>query len=146
NLLNTGRPSDVIFGYNSLGLFKDLNELNSSPQQTFGLYRLGDIQYQDLNNDGIVDNLDRMVIGNTFPRTTLGLDVNMKYKRFGLYFLMTSHLGVNALANNSYFRNNGESKYSALALDRYHPENNPDGTYPSLTTYDGANNTEPSSF
>ena len=40
----------------------------------------------------------------------------------------------------------GEDKYSVIALDRYHPENNPAGHYPSLTTRSASNNFINSTF
>ena len=51
-----------------------------------------------------------------------------------------SELGVHTWATNAYYWNNGEGKYSKLALDRYHPANNPTGSYPRLTTTAGENN------
>ncbi|HEY0669022.1 MAG TPA: SusC/RagA family TonB-linked outer membrane protein [Sphingobacteriaceae bacterium] len=146
NLLRTGTSSDAIFGYNATGLFRDPAALSVSPFQTYGKYGVGDIAYQDLNKDNVIDNRDALAIGNSFPRTTLGLDMNFRYKRLGLFLLATSELGVNAMATNSYFRNSGEGKYSALALNRYHPVNNPAGTQPALTTYSGANNNLASTF
>lgn len=145
--LNTiGQPSDVIFGYVAKGLFKSASEVNSSPIQTMGPYGVGDIQYADLNGDNVIDARDRQVIGNSFPRVIAGINVNLKYKRFGIYVLGTSEMGVNNILNNSYYRNNGEGKYSVLALDRYHPTNNPNGIYPRLTTLSAANNNVNSTF
>jgi hypothetical protein len=48
--------------------------------------------------------------------------------------------------NTGYYWNRAEDKYSAITLDRYHPTNNPNGTYPRLTTTDGANNFRNSTF
>lgn len=146
NLNTINRSSDVIFGYVANGLFKSQAEVDAAPRQTFGQYGVGDISYADLNGDNIIDERDRQVIGNNFPRTSIGLDVNLRYKGFGLYLLGTTELGVNNLLDNNYYRNNAESKYSVLALDRYHPVNNPNGTMPRLTTYSGLNNNLASTY
>lgn len=55
-------------------------------------------------------------------------------------------MGLDVWKNNAYYQNKGEGKYSVLALDRWHPENNPNGTYPRLTTTEGDNNFVNSSF
>ncbi|WP_066835699.1 SusC/RagA family TonB-linked outer membrane protein [Rufibacter ruber] len=142
----TGRGSDALFGYVANGLFRDQAQVESHAFQTFGAYGIGDIKYADLNSDGLVDSRDRKQIGNSFPRTTLGMEVTLQYKGFGLYLLGTSELGVDKMLNNSYYWNFGEGKYSTTAFDRWHPQNNPGGTAPRLTTTNGANNHIGSSF
>lgn len=142
----TGESSDAMFGYVSNGLFTDQSQLDNHPTQTLGAYKLGNISYQDLNNDGVVDELDRRVIGNSFPRTSLGLNLDLNYKRFGLFVLGTAELGVDNWLNNSYYWNSGEDKYSTVVNDRWHPTNNPDGTYPALTTTEGSNDFRNSTF
>ena len=39
-----------------------------------------------------------------------------------------------------------EDKYSVVVRDRFHPENNPDGTYPALSTRSASNNFVNSTF
>lgn len=142
-----GQPSDAMFGYVANGLFgKDVDMNQPQAFQTFGPYQEGDIAYQDLNNDDIIDERDRQILSNSFPRTHLSVDVNLNYKGFGLYVQGTSQLGFSNWLNNSYYWNRGEDKYSAITLDRYHPTENPTGTYPRLTTTDGANNFRNSTF
>lgn len=145
-LRQTGRPSDAMFGYVSEGLFGKDVQLADHAFQTFGPYGEGDIAYKDLNNDQIIDNRDRKMIGNSFPRTQLGLNLTLNYKGWRLYALGTAQLGVHSWLNNTYYWNRGENKYSVIAMDRYHPVNNPEGTYPRLTTTPGSNNFMNSDF
>lgn len=136
----TNRPSDAMFGYISQGLFGKDVQLEGHPVQSFGNYGEGDVAYKDLNNDGIVNELDRQVIGNSFPRFVLGIDFHLIYKKWQLYVLGTANLGVKSWLNNSYYWINGEDKYSVKALDSYDSQNNPSGKYPALTTTTGSNN------
>lgn len=142
----TDRPSDTYFGYVSEGLFTSQDQIDNHAPQTFGDYGIGSIAYKDLNNDGVVDNLDRKAIGNSFPRTSLGVNLNLDYHRFNLFVLGTAELGVDNIRNNSYYWNYGEGKYSSIVNSRYHPVNNPNGTYPALTTTSGINNFRNSDF
>ncbi len=146
HLNQIGQPSDVIFGLTSNGLFTSEGEAGAAPLQTFGSYGQGDIRYQDINNDGLIDGRDQSVIGNAYPRTTLGIELNVQYKRWALFFLGTSQLGIDAVLLNNFYRPTGENKYSILANERYHPVNNPNGTYPLLTTTAGINNAFTSTF
>ena len=141
-----GKPTDAIIGYQYAGLFgKDVN-MAAAPVQNLGAYRDGDIAYKDLNSDNIVDERDQEFIGNTFPRVNLGVDIDLNYKGWGLYVLGTAALGVDNVLNSTYWWNYGSGKYSVQTLDRYHPVNNPTGTYPALTTTNGDNNFIRSSF
>lgn len=142
-----GQSSDAMFGYVSEGLYgKDVDMTLPHSFQTFGNYQEGDIAYKDLNEDNLVDDRDRQILSNSFPRTHVGVDLDLNYKGFGLYVQGTAQLGFSNWLNNSYYWNRGEDKYSAITLDRYHPTENPTGTYPRLTTGDGANNFRNSSF
>ncbi len=141
-----GRSADYINGYVSSGLFgPDFNRADY-PVQAIGAYGAGDIRYVDMNNDGIVDDLDKRMIGNSHPRTILSLDIDLKWKGFGLYVLGTAHLGFDQLLTSSYYWNRGNQGYSEVVLDRWHPVNNPGGTYPRLTTTNGTNNFSNSDF
>lgn len=141
-----GQPTSAIFGLQSLGLFgRDVN-ISSHPKQMFGNYTEGDIAYKDMNEDGIVDDRDETRLGQTFPIGVLGVNVDLNYKGFGLYVLGTAELGASVILNNDYYWNTGSNSYSVKALDRWHPENNPNGTLPRLTTTSGTNSYRTSDF
>jgi hypothetical protein len=141
-----GRPTSTLFGWQSQGLFGKDVPLSGHAAQGFGSYQAGDIAYADLNGDNLIDDNDQTSIGQSFPTTTMGIDVTLNYKGFGLYILGTATTGVTQMLTSAYFWNNGMDGYSVLALDRYHPTNNPTGTQPRLTTTDGANNARNSTF
>ena len=63
-----GRRIDQTFGLVALGFFKDQDDIKNSPKQTFqSTVRPGDIKYKDINGDGVVDEYDKVAIGD--PRT-----------------------------------------------------------------------------
>ncbi|MDR1810510.1 MAG: SusC/RagA family TonB-linked outer membrane protein [Prevotella sp.] len=141
-----GKSTDAIFGLQALGLFGKDVDIATAPLQSFGSYGAGDLAYADRTGDGRVDVRDEIEIGHTFPRLSFGVDFNIKYRNWELYLLGTSELGVNKMQNTSYHWNAGENAYSALAEKRWHPVNNPTGTYPALTTTSGANSYRSSDF
>lgn len=141
-----GRSTSSIFGLQALGLFGKDVPLEGHPLQSYGVYQNGDIAYADMNNNNIIDDNDRVSLGQTFPVTTWGINVDLKYKGFGLYMLGTLHTGITKLCTNAYYWNNGLKGYSELALNRYHEVNNPAGTMPRLTTTTDSNNFRDSSF
>ena len=82
-LNKTGYPVSQTWGYIAERLFVDDEEVKNSPTQTFGEARGGDIKYRDVNQDGVVDKLDKVPIGfPTTPEITYGFGVSAKYKSF----------------------------------------------------------------
>jgi TonB-linked SusC/RagA family outer membrane protein len=146
NIRTVGHPTDIIQGYVAEGLFGKEVPLAGHVVQTLGTYQEGDIAYADLNRDGLIDERDKTVIGNAFPRMTYGVEVSLRYKQWGFYLLGVAQTGIEKMLTSGYYWNRGEGKYSTLALDRWHPTDNPDGVYPRLTTQPGTNNFRNSSF
>lgn len=143
---SVGRPTSAIFGQVTEGLFGRDVALEGHPAQMFGPYGVGDIAYRDLNGDQVVDDRDQTMLGQSFPLTVWGVNIDLRYKGFGLYVLGTAETGVQKLLTNNYYWNKGEDAYSVTARDRYHPTNNPDGKYPRLTTTAGTNSYRNSDF
>jgi hypothetical protein len=44
----------------------------------------GDVRYKDVNNDGIISDLDRAHVGRVFPKLQYGLNLNLGYGGFDL--------------------------------------------------------------
>lgn len=75
-----GQSIGRIGGYIAERLFIDEEEVKNSPVQ-FGDYTAGDIKYRDVNNDGKINELDKVTIGfpNT-PQINYGFGVSAGYK------------------------------------------------------------------
>lgn len=145
-LQKQGKPYDAIFGYVAEGLFKDSTEIIGHPQQTFGSVSPGDIKYADLNNDGVINENDRQIIGNTRPRAQYGINLTLSYKNWSLFALGTAQTGGEKTFNSPYYWVTGnDAKYSEVVLDSWSPMNT-DGKYPRLTTGSGSNNFRTSTY
>ncbi len=143
---NVGKSTSTIYGLHSLGLFGRDVDIATAPHQMLGDYTVGDVAYADINNDNIIDDKDEIALGQSYPLVFGGIDVDLKYRGFGLYILGTYELGASTLLSSTYFQNVGINGYSVKALDRYHPDNNPGGTLPRLTTTTGTNSYRASDF
>ena len=79
-----GQPFGQIFGYETQGLWKE-----SEKAKAFAYGQLpGEQHYTDLNNDGIIDVLDKKVIGNALPKYAFGWNNRVSYNKFDLSFLI----------------------------------------------------------
>ena len=79
-----GYPMNSLYGFFADGYFQNEQEIESQPEQFGTPLFPGDIRYKDLNNDGKIDDNDRGIFGNTIPRFTYSLNLNLNYKRFDL--------------------------------------------------------------
>lgn len=77
-----GFPYNSIRGYQSLGLFKDADDIKYSPKQTFGDVLPGDIKYKDVNGDGTIDKLDMVPLTHSnYPLSMFGFGGEFRYKK-----------------------------------------------------------------
>ncbi|MFN8431106.1 MAG: SusC/RagA family TonB-linked outer membrane protein [Spirosomataceae bacterium] len=144
-----GKPLDAIWGLQSLGLFQSKDEIASSPTQTFGQVKPGDIKYKDQNSDGIIDTRDEVNLGKGGwfgSPFTLGINYTAQWKKLTFFALGVGRFGGNALKNNSYFWIDAEDKYSEVVRDRWTEETKNSATYPRLTTQVSDNNFRSSDF
>lgn len=86
NALTTGYPLGYFYGYVVEGVYQSYTDILNSPIATVngGNAKPGDLKYKDLNNDDIIDDKDRTVIGNPTPDFTYGITATAKYKNFDL--------------------------------------------------------------
>ena len=78
----TGKPW-ATFGLVADGFFTSMEEIgHSAVIEGFDNIQPGDIKYRDLNNDGVIDEFDRAVIGNEKPLQYFGLDLGFNWKGF----------------------------------------------------------------
>jgi TonB-linked SusC/RagA family outer membrane protein len=80
------RNKNILFGYEYLGQFQSMEEIAESPIQDNNANKSllpGDLKYADLNNDGVINNQDRKVIGRGLePDVFYGLNLYATYKGF----------------------------------------------------------------
>ena len=82
-----GYPINSLYGYKAIGYVTeedfDGNGNYLGPAQ-FGTLAPGDIKYENLNDDNLINAEDQTVIGSVIPRYTYGINLGMGYKGFDL--------------------------------------------------------------
>ena len=141
-----GRALNGYWGLESEGFFRDEAEITSAPTQTFGDVKPGDIRYKDQNNDGKIDDNDRVFLGRWDSPLMSGINLTVKWRDFTFFAMGNLYLGGHGMKDNSYYWMSGDSKYSEIARNRWTPETAATATYPRLTTTNGANNLRTSDF
>ncbi|MDL2255665.1 TonB-dependent receptor [Parabacteroides sp. OttesenSCG-928-G06] len=138
------------FGLHALGLFESQEEIDNSPKQSFGEYRVGDIKYQDINGDGIINTQDYIAMGYTnMPEMIYGFGATAQWKSWdvNLFFQGVGHVSfqLNGSTIKSPF-SSGNMERAAINEDIYNkvwrpgntPEQNAHVIYPRLSWGGGA--------
>ncbi|WP_354359861.1 TonB-dependent receptor [Pedobacter sp. UYP30] len=83
---STGRPINQYYGYQVIGFYQDLEDIKNSPASQVGTAVIpGDLKYQDMNGDGVINAQDKAPIGYTdIPEDVLGFQPTFNYKGFTL--------------------------------------------------------------
>jgi len=137
NIIREGYPINSYFGYRTNGFYQTTEEIANGPKPAFvtpGSLRPGDIRYVDRNGDGVINQDDRYVLGNPFPRLTFGANYTATYKGFDLVVFVQGVGRRNLYIRGEgveAFHNNWENVYKQH-LDRWTPTNT-DASYPRLT-------------
>ena len=160
-----GSPVDGLWGYNCIGFYTDDDFDISITQDGMlkydlknglavpsigGTIRPGDLKYEDMNHDNIINNKDMICLGKngTFGAPfSMGVNVTLKYKGFTLFMLGDAQIGASGMKNaSSYYYMSGADKYSVNAYGRWTPETAETATHPRLTTKSSPHNAAASSF
>ena len=156
-----GRAIDAIWGYKCLGFYTNddfvVNETTGRVSLRDGLptpkiggtIQPGDLKYEDVNGDGVLDSKDQVDLGKkgTYGSPlTMGVNLTLKYKNWTLFVLGNGQFGAYDLKNNGYYYMSGDGKYSVFARGRWTPETAETATHPRLTSLSSANNSAASTF
>ena len=81
-----GIALDNYYGYESDGYFQNEAELDATAAKLPNT-RVGDIRYVDQNGDGIINELDRVDLGDPFPHLNYAVNLSLDYKGWDLQML-----------------------------------------------------------
>ena len=158
-----GSPIDGLWGYNCIGFYTD-DDFDISKTEVGTLkydlkkglavpeirdIRPGDLKYEDVNHDNIINYKDTICLGKTGAfgaPFSMGVNLTLKYKNFTLFMLGDAQIGASGMKNSSYYCMSGNDKYSINARGRWTPETAETATHPRLTTKSSSHNAAASSF
>lgn len=90
-----GHPLNAYYGYKMVGIYQNQSEINSYLSGTLNPnVKPGDIKFDDLNGDGIINSDDRDFIGSPIPDLTYGISLSSEYKGFDFSMLFQGVEGV----------------------------------------------------
>ena len=124
-------------GYEVVGIFQTQEEItaldaiakersgNANAVFQSSLTRPGDIQFRDLDGDGIITSADQKILGHANPQFYGGLTNNLSFYGFDLSFFFQFTYGNKIYNNTASFAEGMNSVFGQIATvrDRWTPEN-----------------------
>ena len=144
NLIQTGNRVGQIYGMKAIGFFRDAADIAASPAQTFSVVRPGDIKYEDVNKDGVIDANDVVAIGDngTAPEIYYNFHLGVEWKGLGLYALFQGASAYSGILNTKsmYYPLVGDTTISQYYYDNRWTPGKSDALFPALSSQSNDNN------
>lgn len=129
-LMHTGLPIGQTFGYVDEGLYNTWEEVNDAYRPNYSIQnnriQPGEIQYVDINGDGIINSFDQAPIGYpAFPEINYGLSFGGEYKGFDFSLLFqgagkVTFIGADKHINGwNNWQGNNEYLLTSWSQERY---------------------------
>ena len=137
-----GQPIGQFVGLNVIGVFQSAAEIQSYVSKTGTVLmpnaKAGDLKMADVNEDGVIDDKDRVVLGNPNPKYTYGFNTSFLYKQFDLSLDLQGIAGVDIYNANMALRYGTENFTEDFYKNRWHGSGT-SNMYPSVYLAGGQN-------
>lgn len=138
-------PIAQLYGHVVEGIFNSQTEVNSHAEQVGK--GIGRLKFKDLNNDGVINDDDRTVIGNPHPDLMYGLNFKANYKQLDFSLFIQGVQGVDLYNFTRYYTDfyfDLGNRHKRI-LDAWSP-NNTNATIPRIASVDINNELRPSTY
>ena len=123
-------PIGYFYGFQTDGLLQNQDEVDAyvgpNGDPYFVNQRPGDVRFVDQNNDGVIDDDDKVMLGSPLPDFELGIQLNVEYKGFYLNSTLTGKYGMQVMQSYRSFADNFTQNYTTQIFDRWHGEGTSD--------------------
>ncbi|MDF9830932.1 TonB-dependent receptor [Parabacteroides sp. PF5-6] len=130
SITRVGEPMGLFYTYKNIGIWQK-NEAEEAKK--YGAIP-GDQKIWDKNNDGMINSLDREIVGNPHPDFTFGFNTSFRYKNWDMSLAIDGSYG-NDIMNESYIdvnHPNGSTNQIKEAFLNAWSESNPSNKYVRL--------------
>ncbi|MGN6165844.1 MAG: SusC/RagA family TonB-linked outer membrane protein, partial [Flavisolibacter sp.] len=137
-----GEPIGQFVGLQVIGIFQSDAEVRSyvskDGTKLMPNAKAGDFKMADVNGDGVIDDKDRVVLGNPNPKYTYGFNTNFTFKQFDLSLDFQGIAGVDIYNANLALRFGTENFTEDFYNNRWHGQGT-SNLYPSVYLAGGQN-------
>lgn len=111
-IARVGDPLIQYYGFRTNGVWNSIEEIQANPH--FAADVPGGLRIVDTNKDGVLDDNDRVPLGNPYPDFTYGMTNTFNIGNFDISFLIQGVQGITVFNGDVYY--NETHKYNAAYL------------------------------
>ncbi|UZR99188.1 SusC/RagA family TonB-linked outer membrane protein [Chondrinema litorale] len=131
----SGYPIGYFWGWETAGIFQNEDEVNTYTNGEGTVIqpnaKPGDLRYVDQNGDGVINDSDKVNVGDPNPDYTFSVNFGFNYKNFD-FSVQTYGVAGNQIVQSYRNHANGYSNYTKEILNRWHGEGT-SNTIPRVT-------------
>ncbi len=124
--VEVGKPIGYFYGLETDGILQNQDEVDAyvTPDGTpyFDDQRPGDVRFVDQNQDGVIDDNDKVELGSPLPDFELGIQLNAEYKGFYVNTTLAGKFGGQVMQSYRSFADNFDQNYTTDIFNRWHGE------------------------
>ncbi|QZE15089.1 TonB-dependent receptor [Halosquirtibacter laminarini] len=128
--VEVGKPIGYFYGYQTDGILQNQDEVDQyvgpDGNAFFEDQRMGDVRFVDQNSDGVIDEKDKVMLGDPRPDYELGIQLNAEYKGIYANMTMTGKFGMQVMQSYRSFADKFDQNYTTQIFDRWHGEGTSD--------------------
>ena len=146
-----GLPYDSYYMLDCIGIFATQEEIDNAPKQYNDDTQPGDLRYRDANNDGVINDDDRILISGKYPNFEYGLNAGLNWNGFDVSLLTQGVAGTKSFIDYRwglapFFQGSAPTKDYVAGM--WTEENPYNAKYPKIYfgTLGGTKNTRTNSY
>lgn len=120
-----GDPTVQFYGFKVIGVWKDQDEINNNPHHIND--KPGGLRVANTNGDDVINDDDRVILGNPYPDFNWGMTNTLNYYDFDFSFTFQGQVGGQVYniesANNAFLMNHKKYVSTDRWLSAEHPGN-----------------------
>jgi len=124
--VEVGFPIGYFYGFKTDGILQNQDEVDAyvrpDGRPYFNDQRPGDVRFVDQNQDGLIDEEDKVYLGNPNPDFEMGLQLNLEYKGVYMNTTLTGKFGMQVMQSYRSFADQFTQNYTSGVFDRWHGE------------------------
>lgn len=126
-----GKPIGFFYGYQTDGIIQNQQGADewvapegaaNAGEKYFADQRPGDVRFVDQNSDGVIDEKDKVMLGDPNPDFELGVQLSAEYKGFYANMTLTGKFGMQVMRSYRSFADQFDQNYTTEVFQRWHGE------------------------
>ena len=119
---SNGKPIGYFWGYKTAGIFQNQAQIDDYRNRNYGFLQNnpqpGDVIFVDVNGDGVINDDDKVDLGNGMPKFTYGFNIGFSYKGFDFTANASGSAG-NKIVQSYRNQSNFKSNYTGEIMERW---------------------------